>query len=162
MFYLLVKLWSIWSNTLKHKSLGIESQCMMGGRTSTLPCPYLSAETKYGLSLEQCIKFGIVLNNQLCSYFFFNFFFFFNRWNLRLQFQAKAKTAASKCQSNGCLAWASKHCTRRCRDGSPASPLRLSKPWMWSWDICPQWGLFFCMLGFSLPYCIFICSTKTV
>lgn len=37
----------------------------MGGRTSTLPCPYPSAETKYGVSLEQCIKFGDAHNNQL-------------------------------------------------------------------------------------------------
>lgn len=56
-FCLLVKLWSIWFNTLKHKSLGIESQCMTGGRTSTLPCPYPSAETKYGASLEHRFKF---------------------------------------------------------------------------------------------------------
>lgn len=57
MFYLLVKLWSTWFNTLKHKYLGTESQCMMGGRTSTLPCLYPSAEIKYGVSLEQCMVF---------------------------------------------------------------------------------------------------------
>lgn len=42
-----VKLWSTWSNTLKHKSSVIESQYMMGGRISILQCPCLSAETKY-------------------------------------------------------------------------------------------------------------------
>lgn len=42
-----VKLWSTWSNTLKHKSLVIESRCMTGGRISTLPCPCPLAETKY-------------------------------------------------------------------------------------------------------------------
>lgn len=43
-----VKLWSTWSNILKHRSLVIGSRCMMGGRTSTLPCPCPSEETKYG------------------------------------------------------------------------------------------------------------------
>lgn len=42
----LVKLWSTWSSTLKHRSLVIESQCMTGGRISTLPCPCPSAETR--------------------------------------------------------------------------------------------------------------------
>lgn len=43
----------------------------MGGRTSTLPCPYLSAETKYGVSLEQMFKFRNVHNNQLWFCFVF-------------------------------------------------------------------------------------------
>lgn len=34
-----VKLWSTWSSTLKPRSLGIESQSMMAGRTCTQPCP---------------------------------------------------------------------------------------------------------------------------
>lgn len=63
----LVKLWNTWFNTLKRKFLGIESQCMMGGRTSTLPCPYPSAERKYGGTLEQIVVFRFVdvRNNQL-------------------------------------------------------------------------------------------------
>lgn len=86
-------------------------------------------------------SFGAV-KFETCIIITYGFFFFCNRWNWRSPFQAKAKTAASKCQSNMCPASASKHYTRHCRDGSPASPLRLSKPWMWSWDICPQWGQF--------------------
>lgn len=64
------------------------------------------------------------------------------RWSSRWPFPAKAKTAASKCQSSGCPALACRRCTRRWRGGCPASHLRPSKPWMWSWDICPLWGGF--------------------
>lgn len=41
--------WSTWSSTLKHRSLGIGSQCSTEGRTSTQPCPSRSGGRRWVL-----------------------------------------------------------------------------------------------------------------
>lgn len=85
------------------------------------------------LSMLKCLSSGILY--EPC------------RWSWRWLFQAKAKTAVLKLPSNGCLALACKLCTKLCQGGFPVFPSRLSKPWMWSWDICLLWGRSLIVVG---------------